>query len=152
MKYDFSDIIADFVLEADEDLPSRLEYQSEALREAGCEDPALGRWVDLNEVNLLLSALDLDDRAFSDRFPAMTHLDGHERRRIAAALETHFEQCAHCSLKRGYDIEMDGRIEHAFGENRGLLLQILGEEDESESSEEGEHGGTEITSTVETSM
>ena len=143
MEYDITKVIADFVLQATPDLTSRLEYQAEALREVNCIDPTLGQWIDANDVEYLLSAFDLADDDFAERYPEMAHITEEERQRLIAALEAHFEQCPHCSLKRGYDLEMDARIEQTFQQNNKLLLQIL-EEDEADLSEDGAYKNVEL--------
>lgn len=139
MESDISDIIAGFVAEADPELASRMEYQAEALRENPCTDPAsFGRWVDANDVKLLISAFTLEDKDFAVRFPKWKHITAPERQKFLVGLEAHFETCKHCSLKRGYDLELDARIKKVCQQNNKLLLQLLREE-EAEDSKEGEH-------------
>jgi hypothetical protein len=138
MKNDLADVIADFVFKSAPDLASRLEAQAEALAEAKCTNPVIGRWVDENDVKYLLSTFALSDKDFAERFPAMAHTSRAERQLVIAALEEHFEQCQHCSLKRGYDLELDERIKQACRQNSDVLLQIL-EEDEAELSKEDDH-------------
>jgi hypothetical protein len=138
MKYDVIDVIADLVRQSTPDLPARLEYQAEALSELECTQPMLGRWIDEYDVNYLLSAFALADKDFAAKFPGMAHFSGHERQQFLIMLETHFERCPHCSLKRGYELELDARIEQACRQNRDSLLQLL-EEETTEMSDEGEH-------------
>ena len=138
MKNDLTDVIADFVFKSAPDLASRLEAQAEALAEAKCINPLIGRWVDENDVKYLLSTFALNDKDFAERFPAMAHTSKAERQRVVAALEDHFEHCQHCSLKRGYDLELDARIKQACEQNSDFLLQLL-VEDETETSKEDDH-------------
>lgn len=135
MGYDFSETFAKLVLETNPDLTLRLESQEEALQEVKCINPLFGRWVDAHEVNYLLSVLALNDQDFAKMFPAMAQVTERERLRFAEALESHFDECSHCSLKRGYDLEMDARVEQSCRENNDFLLQVLREE-ETDSSEE----------------
>ena len=100
MKNDLTDVIADFVFKAAPDLASRLEAQAEALDEAKCINPVIGRWVDENDVKYLLSTFTLNDKDFAERFPAMAHTSKAERQKVLATFEEHFEYCEHCSLKR----------------------------------------------------
>lgn len=144
MGSEISDIITDLVFLADVDLEARLEAQAEALRESGCVNPILGRWVDENEVNYLLATLALKDEDFTEEFPSMAHITWQERQGLIAALESHFEQCPHCSLKRGYDLEMDARIEQTCEQNNNTLLRIL-KEDEDDSTDESDHIIIELT-------
>jgi hypothetical protein len=137
MKSNIEDVIADLVFQTTPDLTSRLDSQAEALREIKCTSPALGRLVDANDVNYLLSVLNLRDEDFAEMYPAKAHIGATERRQILSALEIHFQQCEHCSLKRGYDLEMNARIEQAFRRNSKHLLQAL-KEDETNPSEESE--------------
>src|SRR5207253_6657078 len=106
MKNDLTDIIAAFVFKSAPDLAARLEAQAEALAEAKCSNPVIGRWVDENDVKYLLSTFALNDEDFAERFPAMAHTSRAERQRVIATLEEHFEHCQHCSLKRGHDLEL----------------------------------------------
>jgi hypothetical protein len=142
MEDDITKVMAGLVRQANPDLETRLTYQAEALRETPCIDPSVGRWVDANGVPLLLSALALDDEDFAERYPAMAHLGGPERQRLAAKLEAHFDQCPHCSLKRGYDLESEARIEQTCRQNKDFLLRIL-EGAEAGSTDEGDHIGVE---------
>lgn len=145
MGTEISDIISGLVFLSDVDLEARLEAQADALRESGCINPILGRWVDEHEVNYLLSALALKEADFAEEFPAMAHITEQERRGFISALETHFGRCPHCSLKRGYDLEMDARIEQACEQNKSTLLQILkDDDDEADSTDESDHVSIEL--------
>jgi hypothetical protein len=145
MRNDLTDIIANFVFKSAPDLASRLEAQAEALDEAKCSNPVIGRWVDENDVKYLLSAFSLNDKDFAERFSSMAHTSRAERQRIVATLEEHFEHCQHCSLKRGYDLELDSRIKQACQQNSDFLLQIL-KDDETEASKEDDHLSMKIES------
>jgi hypothetical protein len=126
MKPDITEVITDLVFEAEPDLTSRIESQAETLRESVCTDPErIGRWVDEHDVPYLLSVIAFGDEDFVAEFPEMARLERQERRRFVAALESHFDECPHCSLKRGYDLEMGGRVEQACQQNRSLLLRML---------------------------
>jgi hypothetical protein len=129
MKNDLTNVIADFVFKSAPDLASRLESQAEALDEAKCTNPVLGKWIDENDVKYLLSTFALNDKDFAEKFPATAPTTSAERRQVVAALEEHFEHCQHCSLKRAYDLELDARIKQACQQNSDFLLQML-EEDE----------------------
>jgi hypothetical protein len=143
---DMTDVIASLVLQAAPDLDSRLEYQAEALREAKCTNPLVGKWIDSTDVKYLFSTLALRDKDFALRFPAMAHITGQKRQQFIAAIEAHFKQCAHCSLKRGYDLELDGRIKQACLENKDFLLQLLKENGTDSLGQETEPGCTESES------
>lgn len=145
MNNDLTDLIADFVFKSAPDLASRLESQAEALDEAKCTNPVLGRWIDENDVKYLFSVFALNDKDFAERFPTISPMSRAERQRVAAALEGHFEHCKHCSLKRGYDLELDAHIKQACEQNSDLLLQILAE-DETEPSKEDDHSNMELES------
>lgn len=141
MEPEITDIITDLVFQTDPDLEARLEAQAEALREIECINPVLGRWVDENDVNFLLAILALKDEDFAEEIPAMAYIPGHERRSFIAVLEVHMDKCPHCSLKRGYDLEMDARIEQACQQNDDRPLQIP---EKAESSEKSDHASTEL--------
>lgn len=128
MKSDIADIIAELVRQTNPDVDSRIAYHAEALSEVKCTRPLIGRWIDSCDVEYLLSALDLADEDFASRFPVASSVKASDRRRMAAAIESHLCECQHCALKRGYELELDGRIEQACIQNRDLLLQILEEE------------------------
>ena len=139
MKPDITDVIAELVLESTPELAARLEAQAEALREVECINPVFGRWVDANDVKYLLSTFNLSDKDFAAKFPSIEGLTGENRQQLIAAIEAHCDSCPHCSLKRGYDLELDTRIKQACQQNNKLLLQLL-EEDETDSSEEERPG------------
>ena len=122
---DFDGLIIDLVRKAEPDLDARLESQAEALKELECTYPVLGRWIDEYDVEYLMAAFNLDDDEFASNFPAMAHLKQHDRSQIIEAFEKHFDQCPHCYLKRGYDLEMNARIERAYTLNSATVAQHL---------------------------
>ena len=122
---DFDGLIIDLVRKAEPDLDARLESQAEALKELECTNPVLGRWIDEYDVDYLMSAFNLDDDEFASNFPGMAHLNQHDRSQIIEAFEKHFDQCPHCYLKRGYDMEMNARIERAYTLNSATVAQHL---------------------------
>jgi len=122
---DFDDLIIDLVRKAEPDIDSRLESQAEALKELECTNPVLGRWIDEYDVDYLIAAFNLDDEEFSSTFPAMGNLNQHDRGQIIEAFENHFDQCPHCFLKRGYDMEMNARIERAYRMNNAAVMEHL---------------------------
>jgi hypothetical protein len=131
-------VIADMVRQPDPELTTRLEYQEEALREIECTYPVIGRWIDAYDVKYLLSTFALGDKDFATKFPAMAHTTEAQRQRLIVAIEAHIDQCKHCSLKRGFDLEIETRIERACQQNKGELLRILNE-DEGNATTEGDH-------------
>jgi hypothetical protein len=127
MQSNVLDTIVDLVRQANPELTARLAYQAEALREAECTNSLFGRWVDANDVKYLLSTFALGDREFAERFPSMTDITEQGRKRVLAALETHIGQCKHCSLKQGFDLELDAYIKKVCKQNDAALLQLLRE-------------------------
>ncbi len=119
---EFARLIPDLVREAEPDLDTRLEYQAEALREFPCSNPVIGRWIDANDVQYLLAAFALNDNDFAEHFPEMLRVTEAERKRTIETFEEHFEHCPHCSLKRGYDLEMNARIERVCEQKRDQLI------------------------------
>lgn len=122
---DFDNLIIDLVRKAEPDLDARLENQAEALNELQCTNPVLGRWIDEYDVEYLMAAFNLDDDEFSSNFPTMGHLNQHDRSQIIEAFESHFDQCPHCYLKRGYDLEMNARIERAYTRDNAEVMRHL---------------------------
>ena len=122
---DFDHLIIELVRKAEPDIDSRLESQAEALKELECTNPVLGRWIDEYDVEYLIAAFNLDDDEFSSNFPGMGNLSQHDRSQIIEAFENHFDQCPHCFLKRGYDIEMNARIERAYRLNSAAVMEHL---------------------------
>lgn len=125
MKNDITYTIADLVRRNFLDLNLRFEAQAESLEESGCISPVIGQWIDAYDVKYLLSALSLGEEAFSERFPGMAHIHEPERLQIVDAIESHFERCPHCSLKRGYDFELDARIKKTCLDNKEFLLGLM---------------------------
>lgn len=124
-KYDIIETIVELVERSMPDLEGRLEAQAEALQENQCNDPEIGQWIDAYDVKYLLSALALKDEDFTPMFPAMSHIPFSDRKRFISTIERHFDKCTHCSLKRGYDMEIDEKIKKVCGENREDLLEIM---------------------------
>ena len=144
---DFDNLIIDLVRKAEPDLDARLDSQAEALKEIDCTNPVLGRWIDEYDVEYLMAAFNLDDDDFSSNFPAMGHLSQHDRSQIIEAFENHFDYCPHCYLKRGYDLEMNARIERAYSLNNAEVRQHLDSAKEVASS--GDDVTADVTGTVD---
>jgi hypothetical protein len=138
MRIDIINVITDFVRQAALDLDTRLDYQAEALRETICTDPVMGQWLDSIGIEYLTSAFSMQDRDFVEFFPGMAHLSRQERLGLLETFESHLEKCSHCSLKRGYDLESNARIEKGCRENKDFLLRLL-HEDEGGTAEEIDH-------------
>jgi hypothetical protein len=122
---DFDKLIIDLVRKAEPDLDARLESQAEALDDLECTNPVLGRWIDEYDVEYLFAAFNLNDTEFAANFPDLAHLNQHDRSQIIEAFENHFDQCPHCHLKRGYDLEMNERIERAYNLNNATVAEHL---------------------------
>lgn len=127
MTNDITYSIAALVRQNFSDLDLRLEAQTEALKETNCTIPAIGRWIDAHDVKYLISALSLGESDFAERFPALAHVHEPERLKIVETIESHFERCPHCSLKRGYDLELDLRIKKTCLDNKSFLLELMGD-------------------------
>lgn len=125
MASDITDLIADFIRQAEPDLNTRLEYQAQALEDLKCTNAVLGKWVEAHDVQYLLAAFDLDDDEFASNFPGMAHLKEHDRQRIIETFETHFQHCSRCHLKRSYDLEFNSRIESVVRQQKGHLSPQL---------------------------
>jgi hypothetical protein len=145
MKSDITTVIKELILKSYPDLENRFHYQEEALRETKCTTPVLGRWIDQNDVKYLLASLALDDADFAGRFPRMAQVGAADRRRLIETFNEHFEHCQHCSLKRGYDWELDGRIKQVCKDNRETLLQMLSESEEESTDGEPPTGAFEAS-------
>ena len=122
---DFDDFIIGLVRAAEPDLDERLEKQEEALRALECTDPTLGKWITTYDVEYLLAAFNLNDEDFAENFPEMSHLNHHDRSQIIEAFEDHFLHCSHCYLKRGYDLEMNARIESVYRKHGDAIAAHL---------------------------
>jgi hypothetical protein len=144
MESDFSDIIIELLRQAEPDLDVRLEYQAEALGEEKCTNPLLGRWIDTNHVEYLLAAFSLNDSDFAEYFPQMASVTEHHRKRIIKTFEDHFKVCRHCSLKRGYDAELDGKILRLCRDNKDHLIHQLKPEIK-ETATESDHLDLQVT-------
>lgn len=140
---DIADIIAVLVRRKNSEIDSRLAGHAEALSEAKCTSPLIGSWVDSIDVEYLLAALDLEDKDFASRFPASAHFGVEERRRVAATIDSHIDICKHCSLKLGFELELDGNIAQACLQNKDFLLQLLGGEDAAAEEGDGRNGEAE---------
>lgn len=138
-KVEITEAIADMVRQETPDLTSRLEYQEEALQEVECIDRRVGHWVQEYDLKYLFASLSLEDADFAEKFPLAKPVGKHGRLAMIDAIEKHLEHCGHCSLKRGYDLELDSRIKEVCREKSEILLQLLEEEEEGACSEEGEH-------------
>lgn len=142
MTTDITYKIADILRREKPELKERLNDQAQELNDNKCIDPVIGRLIDENDVKYLFSALELEDEDFAEFFPQIAGIKKSERRQLIEAIETHFEKCKHCSLKQGYDMELDGHIKNICLQNKDALLQML---DEDADISEDEHRNIEIT-------
>lgn len=124
---DFDEFIVNLVRSDEPDLDRRLETQAEAVSALECTNPILGKWIDTYDVEYLLAAFNLNDDDFAENFPEMTHLNRQDRSQIIEAFEDHFVHCSRCHLKRGYDLEMNARIEMAYRQHGDLIARKLNE-------------------------
>lgn len=112
------------ILEKDEDIPYRLSAQETALKELKCAAPELGKWIGVCDFPFLIETLLLSDAVFSQEFPGVK-LAVEDRKGFANVLEAHCEACAHCHLKRAYDLELQSRVKRAFVENRQAVGKAI---------------------------
>jgi hypothetical protein len=124
MEYDITDTIANFVRRADPGFEQQMEEQAQALGLLCCVNIFYGRWVEMG-VEFLFSALELEDRDFATRLPALAHLNKPERRRFLEQMKDHLHACQYCALQHKHELELNARIEEAFQENTRSLLQQL---------------------------
>ena len=141
MTTDITYKIADILRLEKPELAERLNDQAQELIDNKCIDPIIGRLIDENDVKYLFSALELEDEDFAEFFPQIAGIKKNERRQFIETIETHFNRCKHCTLKRGYDEELDGQIKNICLQNKDALLLML---DEDADISEGEHQNIEI--------
>ncbi len=115
--------IARLVFQSDAEFATRLKIQAEAspLCELSCINPAVGRWVDENNMEYLLSVLALDDKDFAIAFPALSGITTQQRRQVIARIASHLEVCLHCAGKRAYDLEFEERVHRALEVDRRMI-------------------------------
>ena len=129
MKFMVSTAIANMVWSADPEVEFRIEAQAEALKENKCIDTLVGQWIDANDLEYLNAVLDLADCDFAQRFPSVAHVTHERRQQMKAEIGSHLSRCIHCSLKHGFELELDSRIMRACRENREDLLRLLKDQD-----------------------
>jgi hypothetical protein len=117
-------LLSGSIIEREDDTPSRLSTQEDALKDSKCIEPRLGRWIDSCDFPFLIETLALDDTVFSQEFPNVK-LEAAERKRFANDLEAHCEVCTHCHLKRAYDLEWQSRVKRAFADNKQAAGEII---------------------------
>jgi hypothetical protein len=125
MNKDVIDVIGGYVVESTPDLCARLEAQTQQLAAVKCSEPAVGRWLEANDLNYLEAAFDLSDQDFTERFPHLPPTTRAGRKLLMVTFNKHVEECPHCSLKYRFEQELDSRIERSLQENRESLLRIL---------------------------
>lgn len=115
MEYDFSEIIAAEVRQAEPALDARLEAQAKELSDLECTYPVIGKWLDEYGLAYLLAAFALNDEDFAESFPKLAHISRDDRKKIMETFEDHVShRCLHCAKKDSYDTELNGRIERAI--------------------------------------
>jgi hypothetical protein len=137
MKADIADLIAEMLLSEDPDLTNRLDDQAEALTELECIFPLIGQWIAELGAEHLLSIFCLDDRRFAEYFPQMASMTAPERTLLLDTFKTHMEHCAHCWLRRGYDLELNAQVAQRLRQNRSCsLVQVSADEDDQQQEDE----------------
>lgn len=114
MEYDFSDILAQEVRQAEPDLDARLEAQAEALNELECSNIVIGRWIEEFGLGYLQAAFALEDKDFAESFPGLAHINQDDRKKVIETFNRHVDTCIHCSRRTSYDTELDSRINRAI--------------------------------------
>jgi len=127
MKSTINPALVNLLRQNDPEVEFRLEAQEAALKEIPCRNPIVGRWITQIDVEHLLSALELDDISFAERFPSIAHLGQERRQRMKDEFAHHLDHCQHCSLKHSYELELDARIMRLWRQNKDSLLQLLDE-------------------------
>jgi hypothetical protein len=125
MEKDLMALVSRLILDKENDTPSRLKAQEDALKELECKHPEFGRWIDGCDFPFLIETLVLEDAVFTGEFPDVK-LTAVERKEFANALEAHCETCTRCHLKRSYDLEWQARVDRAFAENKEAIGKALG--------------------------
>ena len=117
--------IAKLTLDTNPELKEVLDYRAEELQRVKCTNPVIGRWVDEFDVKYLLSSFALEDAEFAAHFPAMATITAPQRQKLLETFNTHFEYCQHCSLKRGYDLELGSQIKNTGRQHKETLIQMI---------------------------
>lgn len=105
----------------------RLEEQEEALRSHPCINPEISSLLADNDIHFVLETLQLNEDVFAEVYPQWKISEA-ERRELATKIATHIEQCFHCSLKQGYDIEskqLFDRIQETHKEEFRQILSLV---------------------------
>jgi hypothetical protein len=132
VKEDIADVVVGHVHASNSDLGSRLKVQERELARIKCIDPAIGRWIDANDLNYLQAAFDLDDKEFAARYPTLPPTTKAGRKELMRAFRRHVKACPHCRLKNEFDLELDKMVNEALAENREALLELLNESEPNE--------------------
>ena len=117
-------LLSTLIVQKDEDAAFRLKEQQIKLSETVCTKPDLGKWIDQCDFPFLIETLMLDHTIFVKEFPGIEFPEK-ERKAFARSLEAHCEDCAHCFLKRSYDLEWQSRVDTALNENRTAIGKAL---------------------------
>ena len=127
MEKDLFSLLSKLIIEKDDDTPSRLKAQKEALKELKCSKPALGRWIERCDYPFLIETLSLDDATFAGEFPGIL-LPAASRSKFIEELRAHLEDepCRRCFLKASYDLEWQARVEKVLFENKALVAKAIG--------------------------
>jgi hypothetical protein len=124
MEYDIrniTDSIAEIIRKDNPDLDQLTNEQSQALLWTSCINPTYGRWIDIG-VDLIFSALDLEDSAFADRFPSLSNLSKTARQDLIKRLQDHIQSCRHCSIKHDQEMELNTLIDRALEDTLQIPL------------------------------
>ena len=124
MEKDLVALLSSLIIDKENDTVSRLNAQEIALKELKCMHPELGKWINDCDFPFLIETLVLEDAIFFGEFPDVK-LTAEERKEFANALEAHCENCAHCHLKRAYDLEWQSRVNRAFAENKQVIGKAI---------------------------
>lgn len=125
MEKDLFALLSQMIVENDDDTRFRFQAQEEALNELKCTQPQLGEWIDRCDFSFLMDTLKLDQVIFAEEFPGVG-LPIAEREQFAETLSSHSEACAHCHLKKSYDLQWELCVDSALTENKEAIEKALG--------------------------
>jgi hypothetical protein len=132
MKRSITEEIISLVFRSDPDLCARLKTLKQQLDRTACSDPAIGRWILANGLDYLVAAFNLSDPEFATRYPELPSSTRIGRKHLIRSFKQHAATCPHCSLAHQLDLALDQQIDQAMRENRESLLEMLADDEATE--------------------
>lgn len=119
---ELTELLSELLIKDNPDLPDGLKEEQKKLDKIKCIDLQFGKWIDDNELPVLLELLDSPDSYFYKHYPQTEPFPISARQAFAEQIQSHLEVCEHCIMKVNFDNSWEIKV-NAVAENHREKLK-----------------------------